>query len=144
MLRGVVQAGGNLSLFGQKQSLDAELNELRARVKELERALEGAAWYESWEVHKLNVNGGLTPNEARIVLLLYKAKRGLSARDLNLSLPDYMGIEPEYESKRIRVHVARIRNKWGKEAVRALPHKGYWLTEASRAQVKSILESKYA
>lgn len=104
------------------------------RCAELEKALEGAIYVTDAETRMLCRVLRLSPSEARILMLLYKA-RGvpLTVEELDTGLPAGRGsqalrVDPEFRTmKTITLHIHRMRKQLGPDVIGTTYATGYWL-----------------
>lgn len=119
-----------------------------ALIAELERALEGAVWVTGHEVSVIQKNLGLSPTQARMVLMMHKAGDAfVQAFDLMNALPrgEISGqIAEAPNAKMAGVLTHKIRRKLGVGFIENKPWAGYRLSRRARSTVTAALNQRLA
>lgn len=120
------------------------LVEAMARIAELEEALKNAVWFSESEILHLQGRYGLTPSEARAVMVLYRARGPLGRIALDGMIPSEFPAanrkEKEFRTlNTITVWINHIRKKMGANVIQGTGWTGYRITEIGKVMVERAL-----
>ena len=120
--------------------------ELEARVGELEQLLERSIFVDEKEARRVAQNLKVSPDQARILVILYKARQALKIEEIDQAIPvrrpgTYCNrVDPEFRAPAtMRQQVFLIRKKLGADVMANRYAAGVILTETGREMVRRAL-----